>query len=111
MTGGAPPGVVTYWCERTWSGPSDDVQPGVVIEITGDHGTLIFGGGVFPGVKEGGAWSFSWDEKTASTDGRSFEQDYNFDRQSDSVSKTTIDPAPVSASVALRALARKGAAS
>lgn len=68
----------------------DSTLAPAVIEITGDHGTLIFGGGVYPGAKDGGAWSFSWDEKTAGTDGRSFESDYSYDRQSDSVSKTTI---------------------
>jgi len=50
MTGGAPPGVVTYWCERTWSGPSDDVQPGVVIEITGDRITSVSAGHAAPPV-------------------------------------------------------------
>ena len=82
-TGNSP--IDTY---STFEG--DSTLAPAVIEITGDHGTLIFAGSIFPGVKEDGAWSFSWDEKSASTDGRSFEQDYSFDRQSDSVTKATI---------------------
>lgn len=76
--------------EYTEEYKGDSTLSPAVIEVTGDHGTLMFGGAIFPGVKEGGEWVFSWDEDTSGSEEATYEDLYAYRRTSANLSKTTI---------------------
>jgi hypothetical protein len=59
------------------------------IEQVGGEANLIFGGNIYPGVKDGGSWAFSWETSGKGTTKASFD-DYSYRSTSESSSTTTF---------------------
>lgn len=62
----------------------------VAIEQTSTGATLIWGGGVYPGTKNGEAWSFSWDTTGTYSDVRSLDE-YSYSQSSDETTSVTYN--------------------
>ncbi|HNH45985.1 MAG TPA: hypothetical protein PKY30_03050 [Myxococcota bacterium] len=59
------------------------------IEQVGSEANLVFGGNIYPGVKDGSAWVFSWETGGKGTTKASFD-DYSYRSTTDSSSTTTF---------------------
>lgn len=59
------------------------------IEQVGSEANLIFGGNVYPGVKDGSSWAFSWETSGKGTTKASLD-DYSYRSTSESSSTTTF---------------------
>lgn len=82
--------------ESPWTVTStEEVSPGAlfieILDLPGGEKALVADGEIFVGSKEGGTWSFTWENYENSTDEQRHDSGYVYRQSSDQASTTTFE--------------------